>query len=352
MPEIEEVKEVKLELPKWKHPLREKRISSHGYSWMNWLEDWGKACDSNVLTNLLHIGFDVRYSAEENLRERIIFYLEVAHSYSSGRLYDFDREDSSSGEMRRRIAKKAWNILCQKIFKNGRADHEIPDWSQYILDEQVFLKVLWFFSFEDNIPAASYKDDHDSEIARKFLVRLVRILWESFGWDRPKPVFIEENKVQLLRIAFELGELNEFSSRDVSDEDMKILESFALKNRYDWKLDYESLEEAAVSASGREGSAAQTILMWRILRKERARQRSILAKAEAKAAKARDDIEHSKNRILEIEKVLKARDLPIDRTKLRKELKDLKEGLSAKEEAFEIAKEELKPIRERYQNSY
>jgi len=291
------------------HQLCNKEID-FSLSWEEWKEYFNKAQKAHEIIGLLHHGFDAEtYERVDEFRERIFFYLEMAYGYNSIGLFSLP-EDRRDEEMfygifgrctvsaaRKKIAQKAWAMLCQKLFENTEEKSSAsPSWWWIVKqDSQILDKILWFFSEKDNIPSGSiYKNKHNNRIAFDFLYTLAQLAWIDHlgGWsygESPLPHFVE-NRPKFIKILGHLRKLDflEKEWRKVTKQDMRVLEEMALLQD-DGKKKFKTIDEVAVDGS----QYAQALIVLRALLKENARQEKI-AEAEIEIKEAEKKIEAMK----------------------------------------------------------
>ncbi len=148
-------------------------------NWHEWLQLWQKAETAGQMISLLHEGFDVPLSRFEHMdleykpEDRLRFYFEIAdgwadydllylqgdgnEKYFVGCDQNWNREYKSSAQMRQMVARKAFDMLCSKFFKEGTAcegehrlkhrlsDDEFSNYFNRIVFGPMYPVILHFF---------------------------------------------------------------------------------------------------------------------------------------------------------------------------------------------------------------
>ena len=278
------------------HPLVAKGI---GYiaNWTEWEEIWEKETRTEFLNSLLHFGFEVRASTEEEAIARICKYLEIAdgcfdyHTFSADSaqfaLYGhrFGVEVNAQS-LRYVLGQKAFQMLCQNLFKNTSKENYLPSWLTSItIQPQVFSKILWFFRLDDrgNIYNLWDAKGHNAEIATNFAREFACFAWKCNDnfydqiHDSATAIF-RESRPFMIEILFGLRETNFLLDRErykSFDEacDKKLEElslSFKLYGLYGYGLldsKPKTIEEACFAGS----EGARALILLRIMKKESAR---------------------------------------------------------------------------------
>lgn len=143
------------------HPLANKEISYFG-TWQEWRKKWEATSDLAQLLGLLQFGFDTITEDTVDNEDRIRFYLDVADGHGgidNFGAYDPSRPDvqdqwfNAMTERKRKkvIAKKAFNVLCVRFFKNQNTKHGHPSWAILIVRmPKIFSSLVWFFRCDEN----------------------------------------------------------------------------------------------------------------------------------------------------------------------------------------------------------
>lgn len=207
-----------------KHVLLEKDLT-YIKDWEGWKELWEGESQAEYLNSLLFFGFDI--SANENEAvERLCLYLEIADG--TGRSSNFVKENEegedeyfrlrflnpcktfiqreyengikTKAEFREMLAKKAFQVLCLKFFKNTSKEGYLPSWHKELLDPDVLAKLFWFFRSENQW---RWLDDHHLKIVNNFGYDFCLFVWNHangkyrFGFNYPRE--IDEETIALFR---------------------------------------------------------------------------------------------------------------------------------------------------------
>lgn len=116
------------------HPLLQREVWSIT-SWKQFLEYWSATQTMEQMVGLLHVGLAIPYTDQDcGIRDRIVFYLQIADSWEFGDIligpnestdreytYGIDEDcqllKASRCDLRKMVAKKAFSILCSHCFK-------------------------------------------------------------------------------------------------------------------------------------------------------------------------------------------------------------------------------------------
>jgi len=289
------------------HPLLEKKVDCI-VNWTEWKQLWGAESRADILHSLLHVGFEVSAGSDENAIDRILLYLEIAngcfdyHTFEEsggpdhGRpfysnLVRFGKKIEGSQGLRRMLSQKAFQVLCQRLFKNTfEEQHRVPSWVWYISAPQIFSKLLWFFRLDRdgrifNLGGLIGPRDisvNNGEIAKQFVQEFC-----LFAWDCEKEIFYDQlsdetknmfrqSRPSMIEILSGLGKLDllfrDERYRTIDEECEKKLEylalafDFYLPSPKDGKFHRkpETLEEACYARS----QAAQVLILLRVMRKQ------------------------------------------------------------------------------------
>ncbi len=285
---LKNVKEVR----EW-HPLCQKEIN-FSLTWQEWKKCFEEARKAYEILGLLHYGFDVDVRDENEYRERIIYYLEMAYGYDSLSLFSSigERRDENfrnifgrctSEEAKKKIAQKAWAMLCQRFFKNTeKSETSNPSWWWLVRnDSQILDKILWFFSEKDNIPRRNRTDEHNNRIALDFLYTLAKYAWSRHSGrhhygEKPLPHFVK-NRPKFIRILSHLGKLYFLVDNweMVTKSDLIALKELALyeDGKKGGKKKYKTISEAAIGSFWEaKRSVAQVLIILEPMIEEKKRQ--------------------------------------------------------------------------------
>jgi hypothetical protein len=211
-----------------------------------WREALCKAQNKSDILGLLHSGFDesMRYSSEYTYEDVVCLYLDYAYGYDNYSSFTTfspnGNRDSDQQHAKEEIAKKAFSMLCLKIFKDttensGHKNTDLyrePSWWSTILPEKILTKIVSFFSFHRNIP---HTDVVYPEInARDFLYKLSTSAWKapflSGGkWPKSVPKILIKNRKHFMKFLCNMGEARFFVSNweFLSKEDFSLLKNLA-----------------------------------------------------------------------------------------------------------------------------
>jgi hypothetical protein len=181
------------------------------------------------------------YASSEEFVERIDFYLKLAdgHYGSYNFKFSFDQDmggrfETSFGkkdisEIRQVLSQKAFQVLCQKVFKNTGNDHAgIPSWIYIVAQKGVLEKIIQFFKpdEEGRIENRMAEEKHLSEIVEKFLMELCKLIWsENEEAERhgkwPRKTY--PNLIEILHGIRKLDLLFDSECGKIRDEDGLVL---------------------------------------------------------------------------------------------------------------------------------
>jgi hypothetical protein len=197
------------------HPLLEKQIRPI-HNWHEWLKRWEEARYFQELESLLHCGFNVSFELGTNGEkkydniDRVLFYLSVADGWSRYDSFEKAEERGSRylfiwsmegvylhktpAELRRQLARKAFDILCLNFFKlkieiEGHEEYK-KFWNQLVSAEQLLPAIQKFFRVEKTIfndyvvcnLFGQSEASHNQKLAVNFLVKLIDFIWK---WKMP-----------------------------------------------------------------------------------------------------------------------------------------------------------------------
>ena len=247
--------------------------------WDHWEELWGKASTDDELLGLLHAGLGKFHESAV-----VCFYLEIADGYryeSNFRKKEDSPYDSQEySERRRKVAEKAWKMLCLKFFKNTNRDREKPSWFDDITNAALFEKLFWFFDGDRRNRPSSLGEDHNRDICNDFLLGFVDEIWNPTRRleDRWQPDAIamfksaQPRTVKLLDDYFGTPKyLLSLSIENIGEETMKVLEELAFSPRHSREERYVSLDAACFDHK----EAAGVLLLLQAKKREWERQKKI-----------------------------------------------------------------------------
>lgn len=261
--------------------------------WSEWKELWKQAEHLELLQGLLHFGFKVETSNEEERRERLLFYFDIADGHASADLLCALRDDCTPGA-RRAVLQKAFTVLCQECFRPNKDRYDrfnIFDafpWLRTMVSDRVILeKLLWFLRIESDgwhhrlynlqqpytCPQAVVSS---VGVARTFALTLARLILAS-DWSGE----LQDHRIAAVDILCGLGEPGRLidrewsSSSDLVGEDiLKRLEELAPQchiSTPDECREAATIEEAALGGS----KVAHTFLLLKVRNAEYERLRHI-----------------------------------------------------------------------------
>lgn len=308
--------------PKETHPLLKKEIWED-VSWEDKKKRWDEEMardrpDPSVLEGILH-----RLFSNGTCPESICFCLDLADGHESGDL--FSKVSASSlhspqvKTRNREIAEKAWRVLCDNFFKNTKESSQIASWVDLVVNEQVFKKILWFFSPQkedrigNNLPnpdLSGRNRGHYANIARTFLKEFIRFVWRIDRFGRfvdgltsaeckaIREIF-RKARPQIIEIAAEMKDLNFLLNRDyylkewcggfdVDDATMEKLEELSFAEEL-WDGKEHRKPESVEKAFYHDSYSAEILVLLRIIKVEWER-KCKLEEAERKKLEAEQEL--------------------------------------------------------------
>ncbi|MES2994613.1 MAG: hypothetical protein V4681_01055 [Patescibacteria group bacterium] len=279
-----------------RHPLLEKKIIGIA-SWEQWLKRWQDVTTAEELISLLHYGFDAGGS---DIYAKATFYFGIADGHAerdgkfigsrsddAGRQYRTDgmqtslrrsnppqEYDYTSVELRRLIAKKAWEVLCVKFFGgwvSNQGSRANPGWFHYWGGREQDLELLkLLFDFLDpkhginNLPT---DEDHHRKVLENFMQAFIKTAWNVgersiYPGDAQKLgdiiLLCRESRPRLLNMISSLGWENMLLKLSFDDRTLPYLEAqvAAWNKQQMWNR---TLEEWAAQGY----KPAQTVLLLR-----------------------------------------------------------------------------------------
>lgn len=294
-----------------KHPLVDWQPVIEG-NWENWVLSFESEDSVAKRIGMLYTAFETPADSDERIR----YLLALAEGYDDDIRgtgdpdYRNDYEwNTPYGRMRVArvravVARKAFDILCTRFFKNDKSEGDEPAWAGIVRDIQTLEAVFHFFRLEK--PVGSYRfvnlsyhkvsrNEHHVAIAAKFLQQLVEYAWPNwrsiYDWGEEFDRFAVFRPFypQLIEILYGLGRLGLLLEGKrfewLSSRCLAVLEKLAFLDR---KCD--TLEEAMLGGS----PAARVILNVGILRREKKRQRDIRI-AEQRVKQAQQQLQNLKS---------------------------------------------------------
>jgi hypothetical protein len=267
-------------------------------NWAEWMRQWEEATCASHRRGLLYDGFSVPTDGNES-KDRINMYFRIAdgwvldhHWFATQKDEEqypihlpFSVEEPSQKnypwEIRQYHARKAFEVLCQRIFKDQKR-FDFPSWVHVMTDFDVLNATLDFFTAcipgtgtLRNLPPswAETRGDHHVEIAKKFLEDLVERWWDPTSQDSKNDGLLSRptHRLPQLRLKFidalhAIGKTDLLYSRfrTLDDECLKRLEMLALLT-----IQQPRTIEAQVM---RGSSTARSFLVLRCMRQEQSRQ--------------------------------------------------------------------------------
>lgn len=247
------------------HPLLQKEFKSLG-TWNDWKALWGQATYNVQLLSLLHCAFDVQCYRDEN-EERFCFLLRAADGHAAPTSYwprgqvrgeaEMSWKDREKWlEVRKPIAEKAFQVLCDRYFKSLiRDDHENQSLSYLTLD--MWKTLLWFFCDQErhlvgpNLPRET-DTSHHAKVARGYARQFARQAWLYLARrnDETEDDFLSRC-LPHMQLLHDLGELHFLHDEKHKCEwDVALLRRFALFDK-EGKQVYRDAEEAVNTYPGR-----------------------------------------------------------------------------------------------------
>jgi hypothetical protein len=125
-------------------------------------------------------------------------------------------------QVRHALAIKAWQMLCQHLFKNtDKGKRDLPSWARMVTRQEVMQKIVWFFRSEKRLNDPNIRNldtDGDGfyhETTKEFVSDFAQLAWtfRFFGEysddeDDKTVVQLKSIRPHLIEILGELGELD------------------------------------------------------------------------------------------------------------------------------------------------
>lgn len=223
------------------HPLLQKDLDCI-HSWVKWKEIWVGEKHVECLSGLLHAGFNVRVYDDNEVRDRVFFYLGVADGYRSelrkqGEFWQYDRlfhltsELTPEPKVRQHLAQKSFEELGKHVFKNQNRLDQKPSWFWLLTHNYSILDaVLAFFLPQGTLePKIRNLDpdarEHHQEVATKFLIDLCvfALNLPNVRHEDPCREELQKRHPQFLRVLAGLHRLD-LAPRKQCDADEQCLE--------------------------------------------------------------------------------------------------------------------------------
>ncbi len=301
-------------------------------NWKEWKVRWEKEHRVEFLHSLLHFGFNIPVEDLNEVGDRLHLYLEIADNNEYSTVFSRGEEEGvqyyayfegcttftkkairGKAEFRQMLSRKAFEVLCQKFFKDTSENYDLPSWLRGILAPGVLEKILWFFRGKErgNLVNINYFADHHMKTAIEFADELCFFVWDAVNYRenafRPK---LGRENIEMLRSFLpqiietlnNLGSIDFLLKKDryeyVSEDHLTLLKELALK---------EELPFPSISVNSRYGTefrkpkdideavygrsqAAKVLLLLRVLRKEKNRFEEI-QEMETKLREATEELE-------------------------------------------------------------
>jgi|GEM_PF-5139393 len=307
-------------------------------SFSTWEKAWKEFQQTNCIEyrkSILHHAFDYEahydsFGGDRGYFERVHCFLAVAEGHThfrrtnvngkrksirdiTAKLYGYmDSKSEGLEEVRGYISRKAFEVLCQKVFKNEEKPHLPPSWKYYIEDEETLLRIFQFFRLDgngfSNLSTSTIYQDGSSDIAKSFLLNLVLRLWparEDCNQETEFPVCFKYEDLDVFQrfqpnfidILHGLDETDRILTRKLTPLGRSRLRRLAL-SREVWNgrdhIPAESVNQSALHGS----NAARTLVLYTQLEIQRHReenQRRIKQRKEKAAAQKERRREQAKD---------------------------------------------------------
>ena len=203
-----------------RHVLLEKGVITHIKNWEEWKECWQGEDQAEYLNSLLHFGFNIPVN-EEEAAERLCLYLEIADGISRSSNFVKENEEGEDeffrlirlrasnpcktfvqhehengiktrAEFRKMLAKKAFQVLCLKFFKNTSKEDYLPSWYEGLLNPSALAKLFWFFRPENSWYSI---EDHYEKIVYNFAYDFCIFIWNCANGRAVDKYFFFSQKI-------------------------------------------------------------------------------------------------------------------------------------------------------------
>ncbi len=162
------------------HPLANFMPTSF-QSFDDWLARWNSATVTQERLGLLHCMQTIEYWLEKT-EQSVFFLLDVANGWETGnpfRCYHRHYNADDINKSREIISRKAFDVLCVKLFASGKQDYP-PLWWWMLEKQETFDKLLNFCGPEARNyykPFAGGQVSHQVEVYGSFLQEFSRLGW-------------------------------------------------------------------------------------------------------------------------------------------------------------------------------
>ena len=179
--------------------------------WKEWLDIWNEARTMEQMIGLLHCGFDVEESCgrreDPPKVDRLTFYFGIADGWRDTDLLGLPRENQIwqryerydeygklitkyPKDLRKMVAKKAFEMLCQKVFKEDLFDGDLFSrfWADVVATEGFLSLVQNFFAWQERPMSSGYylrnlehRTKYQSHLEREavgFIKNLATLVWD------------------------------------------------------------------------------------------------------------------------------------------------------------------------------
>ena len=167
-----------------KNPLLEWSGASF-YDFRSWLKAWHGSPSFAQRLGLLH-WFTTKDGWTSWGNESVEFFMDIADGYSRANNFSVRGDPPGDGYKRRQmLAKKAFSVLCARLFEPDKALSGKPTWGWLLTWEALFKKALWFgrpgqHFFLHNLDLTD-KEDRNQQTFRNFLADFAKLGWD-FDW--------------------------------------------------------------------------------------------------------------------------------------------------------------------------
>ncbi len=172
------------EFEKVEHPLAN-LFPSKFQSFDEWLARWNSTKVLGEKLGLLHCLQVTEYWLDK--REQTAFFLlDVADGHRTGKPFHYnwrEHDAKNTNKNREIISRKAFDVLCVKLFTAGKEGYP-PLWWWMLSNQESFDKLLWFCRPEADNYDRPYKGEevrHQTEVFGEFLQDFARLGWAYDG---------------------------------------------------------------------------------------------------------------------------------------------------------------------------
>ncbi len=274
------------------HPLLGKKVTGIG-TWSRFLERFEKETDVEVLINLLHWGID----CQEDMRTKVRFYLSIADNHAHWYPWDEICEPVYHGGYRDdpaieahthlsprkyrpidlwgHISKKAWNVLCGRVFDKWAHEWLERKWQFDEGDVELVRSFMTFCGRSGNL--IEFDNAHHRKAAESFARKFAKEMWDvrdctvyPVDQGTPREQYKKDleqirmnGRVTLAKVLYDIGSVFEvvklIQHHNHDDRIIPMLQGRAADYvRHEYRIyDEKSLEEMAYYGS----AAAQVALL-------------------------------------------------------------------------------------------